>query len=140
MSHCLIARNLFAVGLWTTLALASACAGAAQNDGEPIAGRDAIIYAPATMPAFGGRALVVVLHGGLGNAQSERFLSMHALADEGGFFVAYLNGTPVERMLGAEKLGWNAGNCCARRSNALGLNAPRIRRPLLLTRPCPECR
>jgi polyhydroxybutyrate depolymerase len=93
-------------------------ASASQNETEPIAGRDAIVYAPATMPAFGSRALVVVLHGGLGNAQrianaqSERFLSMHALADEGGFVVAYLNGTPVARMLGADKLGWNAGSCC----------------------------
>jgi hypothetical protein len=49
MSHCLIARNLFAVGLWTTLALVSGCAGAAQNEGEPIAGRDAITYAPAAL-------------------------------------------------------------------------------------------
>jgi polyhydroxybutyrate depolymerase len=118
MSYCFVARNLFAVGMLSSLALASACAGAAQNEGEPIAGRDAIIYAPATMPAFGSSALVVVLHGGLGNAQrianaqSERFLSMHALADEGGFVVAYLNGTPVARMLGNDKLGWNAGSCC----------------------------
>lgn len=85
---------------------------------EPVAGRDAVVYAPAVMPAFGSRALVVVLHGGLGNAQriassqSERSLGMHALADEGGFVVAYLNGTPVARMLGADKLGWNAGSCC----------------------------
>jgi poly(3-hydroxybutyrate) depolymerase len=34
------------------------------------------------------------------------------VAEEGGFVVAYLNGTPVTRFLGADKLGWNAGGCC----------------------------
>lgn len=91
---------------------------AANITTERVAGRDAVVHVPSTVPAFGSRALVVVLHGGLGNAQriasaqSERFLGMHALADEGGFVVAYLNGTPVARMLGDDKLGWNAGSCC----------------------------
>ena len=91
---------------------------AANITTERVAGRDAVVHVPSTVPAFGSRALVVVLHGGLGNAQriasaqSERFLGMHALADQGGFVVAYLNGTPVARMLGDDKLGWNAGNCC----------------------------
>ena len=118
MSHRLVKRNAFALGLWAALTLVPVWASASPSESEPIAGRQAIIYAPATPPAFGSRALVVVLHGGLGNAQrianaqSERFLSMYSLADEGGFVVAYLNGTPVARMLGADKLGWNAGSCC----------------------------
>lgn len=105
-------------GLLAALVLSPVGAGAAKRSTEPVAGREAVVYAPASMPAFGSRALVVVLHGGLGNAQrmasaqSERFLSMYALADEGGFVVAYLNGTPVARMLGDDKLGWNAGSCC----------------------------
>jgi polyhydroxybutyrate depolymerase len=62
---------------------------------------------------------VVVLHGGLGNAQriesmqSEHGLNLDAAADQSGFIVAYLNGTPVTRFLGDDKLGWNAGgDCC----------------------------
>ncbi len=93
---------------------------AANITTERVAGRDAVVHVPSTLPAFGSRALVVVLHGGLGNAQriasaqSEQSLGMHAVADEGGFVVAYLNGTPVARMLGDDKLGWNAGSCCGR--------------------------
>jgi len=37
---------------------------------------------------------------------------MDAVADQGGFVVAYLDGTPVTRFLGADKLGWNAGGGC----------------------------
>ena len=35
---------------------------------------------------------------------------MDEVARKNGFIVAYLNGTPVARLLGADKLGWNAGN------------------------------
>ena len=37
---------------------------------------------------------------------------MDEVAKKSGFVVAYLNGTPVTRMLGADKLGWNAGGGC----------------------------
>jgi polyhydroxybutyrate depolymerase len=91
---------------------------ASQLFTETYEGRTALIYAPTTLPAIGNRALVVVLHGGLGNAQriagrqSESALNMDAVADSAGFVVAYLNGTPVTRLLGSDKLGWNAGKCC----------------------------
>lgn len=98
--------------------MASLCASAAEPVSETIAGRTALVYAPTTMPAFGSRALVVVLHGGLGNAQRlasgriESALNLNTVADACGFVVAYLNGTPVARFMGADKLGWNAGACC----------------------------
>lgn len=85
---------------------------------ETYDGRTALIYLPTALPASGSRALVVILHGGLGNAQriagrlSESALNMDAVADTSGFVVAYLNGTPVAKRLGADKLGWNAGKCC----------------------------
>ena len=85
---------------------------------ETYDGRTALIYLPTNLPASGNRALVVVLHGGLGNAQriagrlSESALNMDAVADSSGFVVAYLNGTPVAKRLGADRLGWNAGKCC----------------------------
>ncbi|MEJ0065201.1 MAG: prolyl oligopeptidase family serine peptidase [Caulobacteraceae bacterium] len=75
-------------------------------------------HLPARLPPPGSRALVVVLHGGLGNAQriagqrSESALNMDALADQRGFIVAYLNGTQVARLLSPRMLGWNAGGGC----------------------------
>jgi polyhydroxybutyrate depolymerase len=81
-------------------------------------GRDLLVYAPPKLPAQGARALVIVLHGGLGNASrieggaSEKGLKMDEIAEKSGFIVAYLNGTPVTKMYGADKLGWNAGGGC----------------------------
>jgi polyhydroxybutyrate depolymerase len=97
---------------------AAACASAAGAMDESYAGRSLIVYVPSHLPDKGQRALVVVLHGGLGNAQrvesrqSESGLNMDELAEKSGFIVAYLNGTPVTRFLGADKLGWNAGGGC----------------------------
>jgi poly(3-hydroxybutyrate) depolymerase len=102
----------------TTDPLFAVAAHASQLITEPYEGRTALVYLPTTLPANGSRALVVVLHGGLGNAQrisgkqSESALNMDALAEQAGFVVAYLNGTPVARLLGSDKLGWNAGKCC----------------------------
>jgi polyhydroxybutyrate depolymerase len=89
---------------------------------QHIGGRDLLLYTPANLPAAGQRALVVVLHGGLGNAariagaqngvQTERGLNFAAVADQGGFLVAYLNGTQVARALGPQFEGWNAGGGC----------------------------
>ena len=77
-----------------------------------------IVYVPSHLPASGTRALVLVLHGGLGNAQliesrhAEHALNMDSTAEKYGFVVVYLNGTPVTRFLGDDKLGWNAGGGC----------------------------
>ena len=118
-----IAMNFKSVGracVFSLIALLGTpllCA-AAPTHNETVAGREAVIYVPGHLPASGSRALVVVLHGGLGNAQriatqqSEGGLNLNAEAEEYGFVVAYLNGTPVARMLGAQRLGWNAGACC----------------------------
>jgi len=81
-------------------------------------GRSLIVYVPSHLPEQGSRALVVVLHGGLGNAQrieskqSESGLNMDTVAEKAGFIVAYLNGTPVTRRFTADMLGWNAGGGC----------------------------
>jgi len=87
--------------------------------------RTLLIHVPAHLPASGSRSLVVVLHGGLGNARNiearltESGLNMDGVADRSGFIVAYPNGTPVTRLLGPERLGWNAGGGCC------GLSAER---------------
>ncbi len=89
---------------------------------EAYGGREMIVHAPDRLPPVGSRALVVVLHGGLGNAdriasrQSETGLNMDAVADRNGFIVVYLNGTPVTRNLGGRFLGWNAGGGCCGQS------------------------
>ncbi|QUD88254.1 alpha/beta hydrolase family esterase [Phenylobacterium montanum] len=85
---------------------------------EAYSGRQMIVHVPDHLPPAGARALVVVLHGGLGNAQhiagggAESALNMDAVADKAGFVVAYLDGTPVTRRLGGQFLGWNAGGGC----------------------------
>jgi len=81
-------------------------------------GRGMFVYTPANAPPAGSRALVLVLHGGLGNAQrivekqAESGLNLDAAADQHGFVVAYLDGTPVTRRMGGRFLGWNAGGGC----------------------------
>jgi len=111
---------------WSFLALVGGLLGApiapvsaqAADTVDQYGGRDMIVHVPAHLPASGSRALVVVLHGGMGNAdrianrQSESGLNLDAEADRDGFLVVYLNGTPVARLLGARALGWNAGGGC----------------------------
>jgi len=100
------------------LALSPALAAPAGDTTDSYGGRTMILHVPATLPASGPRALVIVLHGGMGNAdriagqQAESGLNMDAVADRQGFVVAYLNGTPVTRFMGAKFLGWNAGGGC----------------------------
>jgi polyhydroxybutyrate depolymerase len=117
----LTARRVFPPALTGVLLLLSFSGSAAAADRvsvENYAGRSLIVYLPSRLPIQGTRALVVVLHGGMGNAeriesrQSENGLNMDAVAEKNGFIVAYLNGTPVTRYLGADKLGWNAGGGC----------------------------
>ncbi|MGZ3276508.1 MAG: alpha/beta hydrolase family esterase [Caulobacteraceae bacterium] len=97
-----------------------ALAGASVT--ETWGGRELIVHAPDRMPPPGARALVLVLHGGLGNAariagrqggvQSESAMNLDAEAEANGFVVAYLSGTPVTRLMGPRFLGWNAGGGC----------------------------
>jgi len=108
--------KLAGVALFAAL---SAPAGAAGGDISLNYGDRALyVHLPLHLPPEGSRSLVVVLHGGLGNAErivsqrSEAGLNMDATADKYGFIVAYMNGTQVARMLGDDKKGWNAGECC----------------------------
>jgi polyhydroxybutyrate depolymerase len=98
-------------------AIARAAAPVNEAVTETHGGRDMLVTIPAKLPPSGTRALVIVLHGGLGNAariassRSEGGLNMDAQAEANGFIVAYLNGTAVTR-LGGNMLGWNAGGGC----------------------------
>jgi poly(3-hydroxybutyrate) depolymerase len=87
-------------------------------------GRDMLVHAPAKLAPQGQRALVVVLHGGLGsasrivNAGFEAGMNLNDAADKDGFVVAYLNGTSIARMMPGQMLGWNAGACCGQPATA----------------------
>jgi polyhydroxybutyrate depolymerase len=76
------------------------------------ASRSYIVYQPAlTRPDK--VPLMVVLHGGLGNAESiEKISGMNGVADSGQFIVAYPDGTsgPLLR----NRRTWNAGRCCGK--------------------------
>jgi poly(3-hydroxybutyrate) depolymerase len=110
--------------LCLALLACSTASPAASHGAEPqfYGGRSMLVYVPSQLPAAGSRTLVVVLHGGLGNAQriesmqTEHGLNLDAAAEQHSFLVAYLNGTPVTRLLGNDKLGWNAGGGCCGRS------------------------
>jgi polyhydroxybutyrate depolymerase len=113
-----LAGALLVLGLsWTSLLANGATT-------ERYGGRDMLVYVPSPLPPKGTGALVVVLHGGLGNAEriesgrSENGLNMDPVAEQHGFFVAYLNGTPVTRFAGIRMLGWNAGGGCCGQSAA----------------------
>jgi polyhydroxybutyrate depolymerase len=56
--------------------------------------------------------LMIVLHGGLGNAQSmQESTGMDEIADTGPFAVVYPNGDKIRFTL-KDRRTWNAGNCC----------------------------
>ncbi len=68
------------------------------------------LHLPRTFDATQATALVVVLHGGGGNAASAgKQTGFSAVADREGFIVAYPNGSG---RLGERLLTWNAGTCC----------------------------
>lgn len=85
---------------------------------EKYDGRYLVVRVPSHPAPQADRALVIVLHGGLGNAdriasrQSESPLNLDALAEQHGLFVAYLDGTSVGQLLPGQMHGWNAGGGC----------------------------
>jgi polyhydroxybutyrate depolymerase len=103
--------------LWSALGCAAPAGNASPGTvAEAYAGRTVLVHLPQRMVP--GSALVVVLHGGFGNAErisarrSEGGLNLDDAADAAGFIVAYLNGTPVSQRLGDGYLAWNAGGGC----------------------------
>lgn len=78
--------------------------------------RNIDLYIPDNLPAEGQRALVVILHGGLGNSNNVRQgLQMDGMADKYGFIIAYMNGAANTGMREGMQT-WNAGECCGKSS------------------------
>lgn len=80
--------------------------------------RSYLVHVPANLPQDRAAALVLVLHGGGGNAATTaRQTHFDDQADRAGFIVVYPNGTdrarPLLNALGKPGLlTWNAGACC----------------------------
>jgi poly(3-hydroxybutyrate) depolymerase len=112
LSHRALALAAALLAAWLSLDARAASAAKPEQYG----GREMLVVTPShPAPAH---ALVLVLHGGLGNAgriadgKSESALNLDALAEQHGFYVAYLNGTQVGRRLPESMRGWNAGGGC----------------------------
>ena len=72
--------------------------------------RTYLLYVPRTYDATHPVPLVIVLHGGGGNAKNaQRMTGFSEMAERRGFIVVYPNGTGH---MEDRFLTWNAGNCC----------------------------
>lgn len=70
------------------------------------------LFVPGGAPD-GPLPLMIVMHGGLGNAdETERTTGMNRVAETGQFLVAYPNGTGGKLM--PNRRTWNAGKCCGK--------------------------
>ncbi|MCC6156686.1 MAG: polyhydroxybutyrate depolymerase [Deltaproteobacteria bacterium] len=100
-----------------------------------------ILHVPPGEPPPGGRALVVVLHGGAGNAaQIAKLTGFSHLADRENFLVLYPEGISAR----IKRLAvWNSGNCCGpaldRKIDDVGFLAALLDHVKTLT-PCEERR
>jgi polyhydroxybutyrate depolymerase len=75
------------------------------------------VYRP-MVPVSQKLPVMIVLHGGLGNADFiEQSSGMNAVADTGPFMAVYPNGTGGRLGVMKDRRTWNAGNCCGRASD-----------------------
>jgi polyhydroxybutyrate depolymerase len=106
-----MSKTMIAVALALLLAAGSAAAEPKQSSETLTVGalkRSFDVYDPGREK---NPALVIVLHGGGGNAaNAAQMTGFSALADKEGFVVAYPNGSG---RMAPRLLTWNAGHCCA---------------------------
>ncbi|MBB1520123.1 extracellular catalytic domain type 1 short-chain-length polyhydroxyalkanoate depolymerase [Aquipseudomonas guryensis] len=107
--------TLFTTLLSSLLLLAPLLAKAASDEGQLLemqvngTTRSYKLYVPSNAP--GPLPLMIVMHGGLGNAdETERTTGMNRVASSNQFMVAYPNGTGTRLM--KKRRTWNAGKCC----------------------------
>ncbi len=114
---CLLFRI---IALFSILFLVPAAHGAAEGKGKAMvheltvngAVRSYLVYQPSTAVEK-GQPLMIVLHGGLGNAAYMRKMTgMDDIADSGRFITAYPEGTGGRSKALHNRRTWNAGRCC----------------------------
>jgi len=85
-------------------------------------GRTFLMYKPSSVPTGKKIPLLIVLHGGLGNANYiSRKLGMNPVAEKHGFMVVYLNGTGGRRFMKKMRT-WNAGGGCCGPASKMGVD------------------
>ena len=111
---------LFNTGCAGSSASASASSGHMTEHSNM--GRTFLMYKPSSVPAGKKMPLLIVLHGGLGNANYiSRKLGMNPVAEKYGFMVAYLNGTGGRRFMKKMRT-WNAGGGCCGPASKMGVD------------------
>jgi len=105
---------LIGSGVWLALSLPVQAEGRYQT--ESFNEREWLLYVPDRFSEKAHLYLLIVLHGGAGNAQFiQRKLAFEQAADQLGMVVAYLNGSVAARLGGAKFKAWNAGGgCCGK--------------------------
>ena len=112
--------NTFTPGPARPATLGSIQKGMLQRINLPYEGlpRSYLIYVPRNYNPERPTPLILVFHGGLGNAERMPPLTgMNELAEEKSFIVVYPNGTGRDPQ--SERFTWNVGRCCgiAQRNN-----------------------
>jgi polyhydroxybutyrate depolymerase len=74
--------------------------------------RSYLVFAPPRRDAA-SLAVMLVLHGGLGNAEGvDRLYGMNEVAAREGFIAVYPNGPRIGNVILRQRRSWNAGACC----------------------------
>ncbi|MDG2050569.1 MAG: alpha/beta fold hydrolase, partial [Myxococcota bacterium] len=106
----------FVMGLVSSPSLAADADFSLKMRTMPKTDRSYLLATPRDAPTPSPRPLLIMLHGGMGNAQSfERSTDVTPAAIRAGWIVAFPNGTEG----GAShrnRRTWNAGRCCGRAS------------------------
>lgn len=116
--------NLFSLITWLPLFLYSGLSFAVEphpgENKEYTIKSDALertysVY-QSTKRSLKAQTLIIVLHGGLGNAQHmQDIAAMNTVADTNGLLVAYADGTSNRPNTRPNSRVWNAGSCCTNR-------------------------
>lgn len=76
--------------------------------------RSYLVFGP-DRPTETARPAMIVMHGGLGNAEGvDRLYGMNEIAEREGFIAVYPNGPSIGNRLMRNRRTWNAGLCCGR--------------------------
>lgn len=123
--HIFSKLPIFVLTLLVSITLAqTACSSSYQNNNArsttrsglqslTFEKREFLLYTPRSTRSNAKLPLLIVLHGGLGNAtEVSKKLAIESYAQRKGMMVAFLNGTEGFRRTMKDRRTWNAGECC----------------------------